>query len=223
MFLERAILCVIIKDALRWANLCRLHRLLGNEATCLHATGQAFQRDPEDPTVLDERAAVLADTGAGEEALKVIGKRLEKEPSNVWARGVKAYILMHQKEYQAALGLIDGVIAAEPSNIWNLDVRAACCRMLGDRAGADAAYSRILESGTASPPLSSEDTRTCAFAAYNLGRADLAISMLEKPSSDPAEPTIGCGCSGSATWPPAVSRAPKTPPRRSGPSERPGG
>ena len=84
---ERAIL-LNDRDALRWANLGRLHRLLGNEMTCLHATGQAFQRDPEDPTVLDERAAVLANAGAGEEALKVIDKRLEKEPSNVWARGL---------------------------------------------------------------------------------------------------------------------------------------
>ena len=43
-------------------------------------------------------------------------------------------------------------------------------------------YSRALRL-----PLLSEDTRTCAFAAYNLGRADSAISMLEKPSSDPAD------------------------------------
>jgi tetratricopeptide (TPR) repeat protein len=180
-FLERAIL-LYDDDASCWAYLGRIHRLLENESTALHATSQAHQRDPDNVVALGERAAILADTGAFDEARGLIEQRLATDPTNPWAKSVKAYILMHQKAYQAALEVIDEVIAAEPDSTWNLDVRATCCRMLGDTEGARAAYAQILDAGKAMLQVSSEDAHTCAFAAYKLGETEQAIAMLEETS-----------------------------------------
>jgi tetratricopeptide (TPR) repeat protein len=177
VFIERAIL-LNDTDAVRWANLGRLYRMLESEAAALHATAQAYQRDPENTTVLEERAAVLANTGMSDEALKLIDVRLGKDDANIWAKGVRAYILMHQQAYAAALAQIDEVIALEPGSIWNLDVRAACCKMLGDADGARAAYERILAS--LSDNAVSDDVRTCAWAAFNLGQIDRAEALIEK-------------------------------------------
>ena len=182
VFIERALL-LNNSDAVRWANLGRIHRMLDHEYTALHVTAQAMQRDSQNLTVLEERAAILANTGMADDALTAIDARLEKDPENTWARGVKAYILMQQKEYQAALDLINEVIAVEPSNTWNLDLRATCARMVGDLDTAGAAYATVLERRTAT--MSSDDARSCIFAALNLRQPELAMSLLEHLSAEP--------------------------------------
>ena len=182
VFLERALL-LNNSDPVRWASLGRMHRMLDNEYTALHLTAQAMQRDSQSLTVLEERAANLANAGLADDALTVIDARLEKDPENTWARGVKVYILMQQKEYQAALDLIDEVIAVEPTNRWNLDLRATCARMLGDLDAAGAVYTTVLERRSAT--MSSDDARSCIFAALNLRQPELAMSLLEHLSAEP--------------------------------------
>ena len=182
VFIERALL-LNNSEAVRWANLGRMHRMFDQEYTALHVTAQAMQRDSQNLTVLEERAAILANTGMADDALTAIDARLEKDPENTWARGVKAYILMQQKEYQAALDLINEVIAVEPSNTWNLDLRATCARMVGDLDTAGAAYATVLERRTAT--MSSDDARSCIFAALNLRQPELAMSLLEHLSAEP--------------------------------------
>lgn len=191
VFLERALL-LNDNDAGRWAYLGRFHRMLENEATSLHATSVSLQRDAKDASALEERAAILANTGAFDEALVSIEQRLANEPSNVWAKGVKAYILMSQGAYQAALALIEDVIAAEPDSVWNLDVRASCCRLLGNREAAGATYATVLEMGASRAEMTSEDAKTCAIAAYQLHDVDRAVALLERafPDSTATDDTL---------------------------------
>jgi tetratricopeptide (TPR) repeat protein len=182
-YLERAIL-LDPTDSGRWAALGRLHRLLENNSCALYVTAEAVKRDPKEPSALEERAAILADTGRFDEAAQVLEQRLELDGENAWARGVKAYILANRKDYRAALNLIDQVIALEPNSIWNLDLRALCCWMLGERAQARASYERIWAIQSTTSNLASEDRRACAYAAYQLGKVDEAIAVLEKLSGD---------------------------------------
>jgi len=178
-YLERAIL-LDDSDADHWAILGRHHRLLENESCALDATAEALRRGPDNSSALDERAAILADTGRFDEALQVLEQRLAKDRENTWARGVKAFVLANRKDYRAALILVDQVIAAEPDNIWNLDLRALCCWMLdGEREHAVETYQRILEIQSHSPSLSIDDRHACAYAAYKLGKVDDAIHLLE--------------------------------------------
>jgi tetratricopeptide (TPR) repeat protein len=182
-YLERAIL-LDDSDSMRWTALGRLHSLLENQSCALYATAEAVKRDPKDPSALEERGTILANTGGFDEAAQVIEQRLAQDHENAWARSVKAFVLASQKDYRAALDLIDQVIALEPDSIWNLDLRAFCSWMLGERAQALATYERIWAIQSTTPNLASDDRPTCAYAAYKLGRVDEAITQLEKLSDD---------------------------------------
>jgi tetratricopeptide (TPR) repeat protein len=184
-YIERAIL-LDDSDSGCWAALGRIHNQLENESCALHATAEAVRRGPEDPGALEERAALLADTGRFDEAIRVIEQRLAQDSSNVWARSVKAYVLAYQKKPEAALELIDGVIALDPGSIWNLDLRAVCCRMVNDRAEVLATAQRIRALQRETPTVRTEERAACAYAAYTLGFADEAIAQLEQLSGDVA-------------------------------------
>lgn len=178
LFLERAIL-LDEQEVRPWAYLGRLHRVLDNEATALHATARAYELDANDTSAIEERAATLADSGAFDQALALIEQRLSIDRAHVWARGVKAYILMQQKQYDAALREIDGVLTEEPDDLWNLDVRATCCRLLGQADAARATYARILALGEAMERRSLDDAYACAFAAFALGQPDRAMTIVD--------------------------------------------
>jgi len=186
LYYERALL-LHDSEAGRWTSLARCHRLLGNERSALHATARALEQDPDDADALEERAAILADTGAFAEARVAIDRRIgfDANAESPWGLSVKAYILAHQKDYETARELMDKVIAAQPENVWNLDFKATCCWMLGDKAGARELYETILSMAGASRRLSSDDKRTYAYASYRLGKTDQAIALLNELSSDP--------------------------------------
>jgi tetratricopeptide (TPR) repeat protein len=195
LYLERAIV-LNEQEVLRWASLGRCHRLLGNEQTSLHATAKALELGPDDASALEERSAILADTGAIDEAKAAIDRRIASDPeANTWAKGVLAYIVAHQAQrksapaasegYNTARRLIDEVLAAEPASIWNLDLKATCSRMLGDIAAAREVYQAILRFDGAPQGLSKDDQRTWAFAAYRLGKLDEAVAVLQALAADP--------------------------------------
>ena len=194
--LERAIV-LNDEDAVRWASLGRCHRLLGNEQTSLHATAKAVELDPNDASALEERSAILADSGAIDEAKAAVDRRIASDAAaNTWVKGTLAYIVAHQAQrmgrsgaaaegYNTARTLIDEVIAAEPPSIWNLDLKATCSWMLGDTAAAHEAYQAVLGFDGAPKGLSNDDQRTWAFAAYRLGKLDEAVEVLQALAADP--------------------------------------
>ena len=185
-FVERALI-LDHTDAFRWALLARLHRLLGNEATALHAAREALTRNPDDAAALEEHAAILANTGTFEEAEASIDRRIAQDAGNLWARGVKAFLHLHRKDYQAAIASIDEALAADPQSLWNLDVRAMSSFLLGDVETARAIRERIWQRYAQPPALSADDCRICAMAAYHLGQYDDAIAILEPLAAEPVE------------------------------------
>ena len=96
LYIERAIV-LDARDSVRWASLGRCHRLLGNERNSLHATAKALELDPDDASVLEDRGAILADTGAFDEAKAAIDRRIASGAAvTTWVKGVLAYIIAHQ-------------------------------------------------------------------------------------------------------------------------------
>jgi tetratricopeptide (TPR) repeat protein len=171
-FLERALL-VYEADADTWASLGRYHRFLSNQMNALRAAARAWELNPENLTVQEERAATLANVGELKAAEEAIDKRRAATP-NVWADGVKAYILSAKGQYGEALELIGGAIDAEPENIWILDLRARCFRMLGDFKRAELDYRKIW--GRYDEEIFDSQI-IFGMAAYHLGNLEQAIKI----------------------------------------------
>ena len=184
VYLQRA-LVLNDTDASRWALLGRFHRLLENEASALHATREGIGRRDNDATALEERAAILANTGAFDEAGELIERRLAQDPNNAWVRGIKAYVALHNKQYAEALGLIDEVIAIDSQSLWNFDIQALCQLLLGDRAAARRTSEKIWNTFLSTPDPTADDRRVAAAAAYRLGQYDDAIAILERVVDEP--------------------------------------
>ena len=182
-YLERAIL-LNDADTFRWAYLGRYHRSLENESNALQATARALELDPEDATSLEERAAILANTGQFDEAREAIDKRRQLEPKNVWIEAVGAYVLLRVGEYDSALELINEAIEADPGSIWYGDVRGQCYKMLGRADSAAEEYGRIW---SLYDPSNSTDRGTFAWAAYEAGEIDDAIRIYDEMSENDAE------------------------------------
>jgi tetratricopeptide (TPR) repeat protein len=182
-YLERAI-SLDESEPLRWSYLSRFHRYLENDASSVQAAGDALDLDPDNATALEERAAVMADTGNFDDAERAITKRLDQDPSNTWAKGVKAYVFALKKRYEPALKMIEEVVHEEPESIWNLDLQAFCHRMMGNRDCASELYSKIWEIYQASSDPTTDES-IAARAAYCLGELDQAIAIFDRLSKDP--------------------------------------
>lgn len=187
-YLERAIL-LNKKDSYRWSDLSRFFRALEVEANALEAINEALKYLSENRaaliTVLDEQAAIMANTGQFTEAEEVITRRLEIE-SNPWANAVKAYILLHNGKYGEALDLIQDSIKADQDNWWYRELRALVYNRLGLPSQSEEESRWIW--GKYHP----DDVRNKSmfgWAAYSIGLVDEAIrlyrELLEDPAQDP--------------------------------------
>jgi tetratricopeptide (TPR) repeat protein len=192
VYLERAILHSR-SDPFRWASLGRLHRSIGTEANSLAITSQAIQDYPEHIAVLGERAAILANTGKFDDALKFIDTRIEKG-ADVWADGVKAYILLHLGEFEQALSLIEGAIQSDPNDIWSISVRADCYRRMGEGSQAQRDYQWIMDRYDEQDRF---NRGTFAEAAYQLGKLDQALKLYQQLMAEDRAPYIGGSTQGS--------------------------
>ena len=181
-YLERAIL---LNDAnpYSWALLGRYHRYLSTESSSLQAT-KVVDDFPEDPLVLGERAAILANAGQFAAAEETIDKLREVEPS-AWADGVKAVILFHVGNYQDALELAQISIEAAPKDLWLREIRAACYKRLGEQSLAMEDNRWIWERHD--DPSYRGNESSFAWAAYQLGMIEEAIEIYNRLREDPVQ------------------------------------
>ncbi len=183
-YLERAIL-LDEADALRWAYLGRYQRLLENESNALEATEKALGYDPEEPIVLEERLAILANVGRFDDAKEAIAKLRELEPENPWVDAVETYILLRTGEYGSALELIDDVIDIDPEEIWYHELRAQCHQVRNEPSLVEEEYRWIREQR--SNPSKKAYQYAFGWAAYKLGEFDEALDIFSRILDDPAE------------------------------------
>jgi tetratricopeptide (TPR) repeat protein len=183
VYLERALL--LNEEIYRWTALGRFHRYLSIESNALLATEKALDSSPTNLAALEERAAILANTGRFDEALEVINKRLELA-ANAWVDAVKAYVLLRKGEWKS---------------IWYRDLRATCYRKLGETSLAEEDHRWIW---SRYDPSNDNDQSYFAGAAYRLAMADpsqidrglmdRAIEINRKLLDDPAQDSFSVYC-----------------------------
>ncbi len=195
VYLNRGIL-LREAEAYRWAYLGRFYRFLENEVAALQATRKALEYDAENLVALEERAAILANTGNFPEAIEVIDKGLSLE-SNAWLSGVKALVLIYQEQYEAALELIKCRIEWG-DDLWSHNLRAMCYRMLDRVSSAREDYTWIWDRRTDPAFAESDNQFTFGWAAYHLALLlgqpsllDEAISIFSRLSKDPMQRVSG--------------------------------
>ncbi len=172
VYLECALL-QFQKDPFRWALLGRYYRILNLEACALSATQKGLSYDDNDPTTLDERAAILANVGQFSEAERLIDKRRDLEPS-LWADGVKASILVHTQRAREALDLTNNLIAVSRQEISYRRLRALCYQELGRPSDALKDYQFIWDNYN---PADMNNISAFGWAAYKLGNIERAIEI----------------------------------------------
>lgn len=201
-YLERSLL-LDDSNMYAWIYLSGFHRLIGNHANALIASERALRIGPNDTAALDERAATLADLGEAEATQELIEKRIQLE-ATPWAEGVQAFVLFLKDDLHAAVEQISRVIDSDPDDLWSLSFRGDCLRFLAlreesrrnYREQAEDDYRRILDKREEADYVAFE--ATFAWAAYALGKFDLAIEILQPLLGSSIDPncehyrTIGC-------------------------------
>lgn len=163
-FLERAIL-LNDQDADAWASLSRSHRCLGNRANSWEASSKAWELDPKNSSVQEERSTILAVLGDLQAADEIIESR-RAAGTSAFADNLKAYILAEQRQYKPAIGLLEQSLALEPDDLWTLDLRARCLRLTGNSDDAQREYQRIW---SRCDPNDAANQTFFAVAAFHLG------------------------------------------------------
>ncbi|MEN6375100.1 MAG: FHIPEP family type III secretion protein [Smithella sp.] len=171
-YIERAIL-LNESEARRWGFLGRYHNNLNNESTAVHATAVGMELNSSDIVVLEERASILANIGAFEEAEKVIDRRREIGPDS-WVDVVKAFVLMHLPQRRnEAMSLVETVIQDQPTDNWYREIRAFISLLQGRPDDARSEYEFLLEK-------TNPDNSTYAWAAFNLDKIQDALDSYRK-------------------------------------------
>ena len=181
-YLERAIV-LNSTDAYCWTYLGHFHRLLENDANAFYATQKAYDFDPSNITVLDEKAETLAYLGRFAQAKATIDQRRELE-SDQQVTGTEIYILLHTGQCELALNLLNQIIETEPNDIWARYLRALYYQRLGNETSlplAQVEYNWVMDHYN---PWDIENQEKFGWAAYSLGHLDKAINIFEKLRDD---------------------------------------
>jgi flagellar biosynthesis protein FlhA len=182
VYLERA-LVLADQEPYRWAHLSRFHRMLENNNAALQTARAAVDHaavdgDQEIVTALDEQAAILANTGNFEDALKAIEKRLSIEQST-WLTQINCYVLSHFGNFRKAIELFNTI--KEEEDLWSRSLRANCYLGLGSRDAAREDYTWIwARRDKAEYAHSPDDQSIFADAGYYLALLNNEPELLEK-------------------------------------------
>ena len=162
----------------------QFHRALNNEANALSLTRMVLDTGSENPKILGERAAILANVGEFIEAEKVISKYLGKMPDDFdFGKRIQAYIFLHKKCYEEALILLNKILERDPDRIWIRDLRASCYLLLDKSSEAVEDYRWIWNKYS---PDESNDANLYATAAYNIDKIEEAINIIQQGFDDPS-------------------------------------
>ncbi|NJO75092.1 MAG: hypothetical protein HC833_15795 [Leptolyngbyaceae cyanobacterium RM1_406_9] len=180
-YLEQAIL-LNSTDAYGWNYLGRFHRFLENGANAFYAMQKAYELDPSNTLVLDEKAETLAYLGCFTQAKAAIDQRRELEPDQQ-ATGAEVYILFHTGQCEIALNLLNQIIETDQNDIWARYLRALYYQRLSNETSlnARADYTWVIEHYS---PWDIENQEKFGWAAYSLGYLDKAINIFEKLRND---------------------------------------
>jgi hypothetical protein len=169
----------------------RLYRCLDLTANAL-ALSESFEEESEELFLLDERTAILANTGQFAKAAAFARKRLELLP-DPWVKGALAFTSYQLRQFEVALPILleaqlDGI-----DQLWIQSLVAGCYRRLGNIAAAREAYEKIWSQRDDERYQASKDA--CATAAHALGTElgeyhpeylQQAAAILESIKDDPA-------------------------------------
>lgn len=186
-YVERAIL-LREDDGFHWAYLSRFYNLLRINSNGLHAADRAVALNPEELSILDEQAIILANIGRPKAALKVVAEALKAE-ANTWRQAMKAYAFMGLERYKDALELLVKAVEESPMDIWYRELKAICHSALDEIDEAVAEYSWVLD--RQEEPGYGDNPLTYAWAYYYLGlfedasRFDQAMAILKGLLEDP--------------------------------------
>ena len=161
-------LAILLGDdsATRWTLLASLHRSLDNWANALHAASKALDLDADDLDALDEKVAVLIDTGDYTVAEEVLNRRREIR-RDAWTDYLLAFILFRTRRFEEAIVLFDDLIDAEPANLNHRDLRSACYWNLDQVSKAREDRQWMWDQRN--DPRHSKEEATFAWVAYVLG------------------------------------------------------
>jgi tetratricopeptide (TPR) repeat protein len=131
-------------DVLTFATIAYFYRVLDLNANALLVTEKGMDINPNDVSLLDERAAICANIGIFDEAAEIIDRRRENVPYD-WADSVRAFIHLCQGEYLQAINLLELVLDKNPTDIWSKKLYAANLRLSKQYERAYQVYSEIWE------------------------------------------------------------------------------
>jgi hypothetical protein len=154
-------------DAPSFGYLARALRNLGMNENAVRATDAGLAVDADEPAVLEERAAALANLGRFAEAAAAVKRRLVRDP-RPWIESVQAYILLFAGEPGEALAVADRLLrdAGPLDALWYREIRAFALLRVGRAADARAEIGWLWarRDDRVAPPRA-----TLAWAAYRLG------------------------------------------------------
>ena len=186
-------LAILLGDdnAIRGNFLANLHRSLDNWTNALHAASKALDHDADDIDAMDEKIAVLIDTGDYAVAEEVLNRRREIM-RDVWTDYLLASLLFRTRQFDAAIALFSNLIDAEPENLRHRALRAACYLNKDKVSDAQGDWQWIWN--CRDEPRYSKEEAGFAWAAYVLGAIfasdqlnllDEAIRRFKKLLGDP--------------------------------------
>jgi len=119
------------------ALVANLQEQLGNKTEAIANYRKALAKAPEDPTILNNLAFLLADTGGDtKEALQMISAALRKAPDVPQLRDTLAWIHVKRRSTAEALPILQSLTVKYPDNNTFRYHYAVALIQSGDRAGA---------------------------------------------------------------------------------------
>ena len=165
VFLERAVAAGNSLRVDHWLLLAKTHRFLCNHELALEVLNPLVETDPDNPELIGERAACLANTGRLAEAQALLTSEAEGT-KEAWTTGILAWIQQRLGNDERALELVREVVDIEPGNSWFRSMLANALRRLGRRKDAKREYRTLWRERST---LTNDDKRArAAYAGYAL-------------------------------------------------------
>ena len=128
-----------------WQMLARLQTEKGDVGRAVHAFEQAISADPYNPSLLNEYARTLAESGTLlDKGQKLIERALELEPENELFLTTRGLIASLQKDYDAGVRYLQQAVDAGGATSELLELLGDAHRAMGDQPNALRAYNQAL-------------------------------------------------------------------------------